>query len=187
MTALALRATSRDLAPPARAALARSAAVLPVPHPKECSAQLVLKWIRHLAGYSMHDCEIAEAIAEASRTCPIWPDDGGVLRTAALLVALAITTSNLHPTLVSPEGGFGVFQIHVPGPDVAADVLLLPRTAAYVAIELLRQGLESPGDEPLHIRLLWYPDPSRDLASQRESWLCAQRLEMAHALLTGGS
>lgn len=173
----ALAVTSRSTA------LARSAQAWHVTQPhRPCSPELVLTWIRKVAGTCYQDSEIATAISDAAVASPIWDDQAGALRTAALLVALALTTSNMHPNLVSPDGGFGVFQIRVPGPHVDASVLLLPRSAAHVAIELLRQSLEMPGDMPLAERLVWYPDRP----APRETWCAPERILIAHQLLETG-
>ena len=167
---------------PDRTALVRAAAAWPAVPRRKLSPELVLEWIRKLAGCCYQDCEIATAISDAACASPLWDDEAGPHRTAALLVALALTVSNLHPNLVGVEGGFGVFQIRVPRPDIDATVLLVPRTAAHVAIEMLRQALEMPGEMTLAERLVWYPEAP----SAREAWCASERILLTNQLLQAG-
>ena len=86
--------------------------------------------------------ESSEAIALASTEDPLWPTrPDGSARTAAILVALAWHGSRFHPNLVDRDKGtMGLFGIRPPNPHISANMLLLPRTAAYVAIDLVRES-----------------------------------------------
>lgn len=132
-----------------------------------------------------HLQEIAAAIAQASTKDPLFAGGKGALATAALLVALGWSQSELHPTLVRcSEGrtGFGLFQIELDSPKLSADPFLLPRHAAHVAIEMLRQGFEVQQPtlsghlpEPAFERALtWYNEPRPFLRA---------RLALARSLL----
>ena len=128
-----------------------------------------------------HLQESAFAIAEAATKAPLFAGPQGPLATAAVLVALAWSESEFHPTLVSHRHGrstYGLFQVELESPKMPADPFLLPRHAAHVAIELLRQGLEAEADQgraaSLERALSWYDEPSH---------LFAARFTLTRALL----
>lgn len=102
--------------------------------------------------------ETAEAIAEAATNDPLFPGEDGPVRTAAVLVAIAFYESNFDRTAIGDHGkSFGLFQIsgaHVPG--LVANVLLVPREAAPVAIKLIRTSLRVCGEFPWNERLGWF-------------------------------
>jgi hypothetical protein len=104
--------------------------------------------------------EISEAIAQASNDDPLFSGEHGAYKTAALLVAIAWYESRFHPNIVHKEAdgstSFGLYQIQAPTAKVPGNLLLLPRTASYVAIDLLRQSFRQCASAPEDERLAWY-------------------------------
>lgn len=119
--------------------------------------------------------ESAEAIAEASNRDPLYTDELGGYRTAFLLVALADHESKLKPTAIHPKSGaMGLFQIQPPtahlvptGERIKGNVLLLPRSAAPIAIELIRVSDKICRAHPVEERLIWYAQGGGDCVPSR--------------------
>jgi hypothetical protein len=131
--------------------------------------------MRRLGMYVDQDYEIASAIAVSATDDPLWDDEAGADRTAAVLLVLAVTTSGLMPSRVSHDGcAFGLYQIPIPDRTFPADMLLHARPASRVAIELPRRRLTAPGDAPLDARLAWHNEGP---------WRGAERVAMAQQLL----
>jgi len=102
--------------------------------------------------------EISEAIATAATEDPLFPgrEDGSEL-TAAILVALAWHESRFHPNAVGDNGrSFGLFQIQPPTSQTKAELLLLPRTASYIAIDLIRKSFIACQKRTWSEALSWY-------------------------------
>lgn len=95
----------------------------------------------------MYAGEIGEAIGRAASEDPLWPQwKNGCAKTAAFLLSWAKAASDFQPNLISASGkAFGLFQIEPPsGIQIDARMLLLPREAAFIAIDLLRQKKVQP-------------------------------------------
>jgi len=177
--------TSCDLAlyvEPARALLPK------VPEPRDLSmhSPRILAWVRKVAGYCDHDHEVACAITDASMDDPLWPGEAGALKTAAFLIALACTSgAAFHPNRIGGGDGslgYGIYAIRMPPGmgHLPADVLLLPRTASYVAIDLVRQMIESYPARSLE-DLHWFPES--DPPSERDRCVAAERAFLTRRLL----
>ena len=113
--------------------------------------------------------EVATAIGDAANDDPLFPARAdGAEWTAALLTAIGIKASGLHTSLISiDKGAYGLFQIRVPkGYKVMANDLLLPKTAAYFAIDLVRQSILRSASRPVYERLQWFVDPNGELPVQ---------------------
>jgi len=102
--------------------------------------------------------EISEAIALASCNDPLFPNrPDGAERTAAILTALAWHESRFHPNIIGDQGrSFGLWQIQPPTAKIDASLLLLPRNAAFIAIDLIRQSMMHCRARPWGERLSWY-------------------------------
>jgi hypothetical protein len=101
--------------------------------------------------------ETADAIAEASNNDPLFAGEDGPMRTAALLLAIAYKESRFKPTAVGDHGhSYGLFQIQPQTANLTANVLLVPREAAPVAINLIRTSFRVCGHAGWHDRLSWY-------------------------------
>ena len=125
------------------------------------SSVAVMALLNFLEPYSPHVPdygEISEAITQASNEDPIFPNHkDGVRMTAAVLVAVAHYESGFHKTVVGDHGkSFGLFQIQPPTARTSANLLLNPRTASYVAIDLIRTSFKQCAKRPLLERLSWY-------------------------------
>jgi hypothetical protein len=103
--------------------------------------------------------EIAEAIAWASGQDPVFAGSDGARRTAAVLVALAHHASGFRKTQLRNEGSgprsCGLYAIR-PVRGVTSSLLMLPRSASLVAIDLVRTSLEECSQLPLSDRLARY-------------------------------
>lgn len=124
----------------------------------------VFAWLQRLCpggDYTGAYPEIASAISIASNEDPLWRDERGCERTAALLTATAYFESGgeFHPNKVK-KSRFGLWQI-TPPKEVSADMLLLPRTAAYVAIDLARNCLITMLEKGPQARQFFYLDDLR--------------------------
>lgn len=101
--------------------------------------------------------ETAEAIALAANTRPIFEGEDGAVKTAAFLLAIAWKESRFNPTAVGDNGAsLGLFQIQAPTAHVTANMLLVPREAAPIAINLVKTSLAVCGHYGWHERLGWY-------------------------------
>jgi len=102
--------------------------------------------------------EISHAIAEASSVDPLFPQrEDGAERTASILVSIAFHESRFHPNVIGDQGkSFGLFQIQPGTWKIDAKTLLLPRTAASVAIDLVRKSFAQCRKRPWQERLSWY-------------------------------
>lgn len=102
--------------------------------------------------------EISEAIATASNEDVLFPSHpDGAYWTAAILVALAYKESGFHANVIGDHGkSFGLFQIQPPTAKVDAKLLLVPKTAAYVAVDLIRQSFYNCRSRPWEEKLSWY-------------------------------
>lgn len=158
--ALARRIGRHPKAPPVPSARAPSSPRVAL------GAHHVQAWMYKLVGQD--SWEIASAIAKASNDDPLWTDPDGVRRTAVLLIAMAAVRSGFHPSKIGEQGkAFGLYQIMLDDPEKSADPLLLPLTASYVAIELVRQAIET---EPNPIMALAWYDRSRS-GQQKAAWI----------------
>jgi len=102
--------------------------------------------------------ETADAIAEASNSDPLYKNDKeGAIRTASLLIALAWHESRFQPNVVGDHGrSLGLFQIQPPTAHVDGSLLLLPRSAALIAIDLIRSSFKACAKHPVKERMAWY-------------------------------
>ena len=102
--------------------------------------------------------EISEAIANTSNQDPLFPQrEDGCLRTAAILVSLAWYESRFHKSVVGDQGkSFGLFQIQPPTAKHSANMLLNPREASYIAVDLIRTSFGACRNQPWESRLSWY-------------------------------
>ncbi len=100
----------------------------------------------------------AAAIAEAASEDPLWPpEDNGVARTAAILLAFGFTESRYRPDAVDPSGfTFGLFQVSRQWGTRKS--LLDPATAAQTAIRLLRESMRVCAKRPEAERWAWFTD-----------------------------
>lgn len=106
--------------------------------------------------------EVAEAITQAANHDPLFPEDkDGCRKTAAILVALAWHESRFQPNVVGDHGrSFGLYQIQPPTAKVPSNVLTNPRTASYIAVDLIRQSFQACAKRPFEERLSWYVSSS---------------------------
>ena len=101
--------------------------------------------------------ETSTAIAEAANADPLSHDPEGAIRTASILIAMAEHESAFHPNAIGDHGAsLGLFQIQPPTARVDGTLLLVPRTAAPVAIDLIRTSFRVCGKRPWEERLAWY-------------------------------
>jgi hypothetical protein len=102
--------------------------------------------------------EISEAIATAATQDPLFPQRAdGSYWTAAILVALAYKESAFHANVIGDHGkSFGLFQIQPPTAQVKAELLLVPRTASFIAIDLIRQSFYHCQKRGWEEKLSWY-------------------------------
>lgn len=124
-------------------------------------AAQVLKMLQYLeptSPYTPDYGEISEAIATASTHDPLFPNRAdGCLRTAAILVAVAWHESRFHKSIIGDQGkSFGLFQIQPPTAKHSANMLLNPREASYIAIDLIRTSFTACSKAPWESRLSWY-------------------------------
>lgn len=160
--------------------------VVPEPADPVLASPRVLDWVRKVAGYVEWDHELACAITDAANDDPLWKGPTGPVKTAALLLALACTSgSGLHPNRIGGGDGslgYGIYAIRMP-PNcghLPADVLLLPRTASYVAIDLVRQSLDAYPVRQLE-DLHWFPESNPP--SERDLCVAAERAYLTRRLL----
>ncbi len=87
--------------------------------------------------------EIASSIAIASTQDPLFPEiEEGSEMTAAMLVALAWHESRFRRSAVGDQGrSLGLYQIQPTTHRIDSKVLMLPRTASFVAIGLLKKSI----------------------------------------------
>lgn len=106
--------------------------------------------------------EISEAITEASNQDPLFPQDkDGCRKTAAILISIAWFESRFHTNAVGDNGkSFGLFQIQPPTAQVKSNILLNPRTASFVAVDLVRKSFQACEKRPYEERLSWYVSSS---------------------------
>lgn len=102
---------------------------------------------------------IARGIADASTNDPLFPRElSGSEATAALLVAYAWDASRLLPYGRSGDH-VGIYRIRPPSwPATRGSLLMDPRQASLVAVDLLRQSLERCRAMPTDHRLAWILD-----------------------------
>lgn len=130
------------------------------------SQTAVLAMLRLLAPSSAYGYafpEVAAAISTAANHDPLFPHrkDGCEL-TAAILVGLAWHESRFHPNAVGDRGkSFGLYQIQPPTANVDGKLLLIPRNASYVAIDLIRTSFQRCDGRPWDERLTWYAASQR--------------------------
>jgi hypothetical protein len=125
------------------------------------SATLVLATLNKIEPFGPHVpqyAEVAEAITQASNHDPLFPEDkDGSRKTAAILVSLAWFESRFHPNAVGDNGrSFGLFQIQPPTAKVESNILTNPRTASYIAVDLIRRSFQACAKRPYEERLSWY-------------------------------
>lgn len=104
--------------------------------------------------------EIASAVANASTQDPIFPEiEEGSEMTAAMLVSLAWHESRFRRSAVGDQGrSFGLFQIQPGVHKVDSKLLTIPRTAAFVAIDLLKKSAKwcLSNHRPWRHMMAWY-------------------------------
>lgn len=102
--------------------------------------------------------EVSDAIAQAANHDPLFPEDKeGCKKTAAILIALAWHESRFQPNVVGDSGrSFGLYQIQPPTANVQSNVLTNPKTASYIAIDLIRKSFQACEKRPYEERLSWY-------------------------------
>ena len=103
--------------------------------------------------------ESAEAIASASNEHNLFPEEEfGAKHTASILLGLAYYESRFNPHAGMQHGGkaFGLFQIQVPTAKVPANLLLLPRSAADIALNLIEVSYRECKEFPWDEKLGWY-------------------------------
>jgi hypothetical protein len=129
--------------------------------PRPVSPATIMRMLYALG--STHDWrvtypETAAGIAEAAGQDPLLTNESGAEITASLLVAVAFEASRLDP--YSHGGGrVGLFRIRPPTyPRPEPNVLLLPRSAALVAIDLMRTSFSTCVRMPWEKRLAWFFD-----------------------------
>jgi len=131
------------------------------------SGSAVIAMLYHLSPnspYVPQYGEISEAIARASTEDPLFPHrPDGAEWTAAILVALAFHESNCSPNLVGGCGAyFGLWQIAPPTPQLNAGLLLIPRTASYIAIDLIRKSFTAARGKGIEHGLSWFVSMGKD-------------------------
>jgi len=99
--------------------------------------------------------EIALGISNASNQDPLFPaHEAGCEATACILAALAYSRSRFHQSLWSKHlGTMGLYQIQPPTVTVPAKMLLLPKDASYVALDLVRYSFRKLKNQPVRERL----------------------------------
>lgn len=101
--------------------------------------------------------ETAEAIAMAANQNPIFPGKDGAVQTASFLLAIAYHESRFNPTAVGDHGAsLGLFQIQMNTAHVSANMLLVPREAAPIAINLIKTSKVVCGHFGWSEQLGWY-------------------------------
>lgn len=125
------------------------------------SAKLVFAALMKIAPFGPfvpQYAEVSEAITQASNQDPIFPGDKeGCKKTAAILIALAWYESRFHPNAVGDNGrSFGLFQIQPPTAKVQSNLLTNPRTASFIAVDLVRRSFSACEKRPYEERLSWY-------------------------------
>lgn len=131
--------------------------------------------------------EISVAIANASTQDPLFPhvEEGSEL-TAAILVAVAWWESRFIPSAVGDNGkSFGLFQIQPPSSKINSKMLTVPREAAFVAIDLIRQSIKHCIEKKRDWReaLAWYAASSEFGAKHPKIIIQSRRrMETAAAL-----
>jgi hypothetical protein len=102
--------------------------------------------------------EIAGAMSWASIQDPIFSTGDGARRTAAVLVSLAHHASGFKKSQVRQESehrSCGLYAVR-PIRGVTSSLLMLPRSASLVAIDLIRTSLEECRNLPVSDRLARY-------------------------------
>lgn len=128
--------------------------------------------------------EISAAIEQASNSDPLFPEhEGGSEATASILVALAWHESRFQPNVIGDNGkSFGLFQIQPPTAKIDGSLLLVPRTAAFIAVDLIGQSFKKCEKRPWVERLSWYvasngcPDHPVIVKKSMERLILAQEL-----------
>lgn len=104
--------------------------------------------------------EIAAAIAKASTEDPLFPHVAeGSEMTAAILVAIAWHESRFQRSAVGDHGrSFGLYQIQPPSAKIDSKMLTVPRSASFVAIDLVRKSIQHCVEKKRNWReaLAWY-------------------------------
>lgn len=100
---------------------------------------MILKYTR--LGQSCREpgyLEIGRAIQEAANQDPLFPSrEEGCRLTAALLLVLAVKRSDMRANLVMGKH-MGLYQLLPPTPTLDGKLLLNPRTASLITIDLVR-------------------------------------------------
>jgi hypothetical protein len=135
--------------------------VITIAAPRPVSTSAILKIVYAVArgpGWREYPL-IARGIADAATNDPLFPKElTGAEATAALLIAYAWDASRLLPYGRSGEH-MGLYRIRPPTwPATRGDLLIDPRQASLVAVDLLRQSLERCRAMPIDHRLSWILD-----------------------------
>lgn len=127
--------------------------------------------------------EIARAIEEASNHDPLFEHEAGSEATAAILVSLAWFESRFHANVVGDGGkSFGLFQIQPPTAKLDGALLLVPATAAKVAVDLIRTSFMTCAHRPWIERLSWYVASNGCPTHPKIAKKSADRLLLARSL-----
>ncbi len=130
--------------------------------PTSVSAEAVMRMLYNVGGagqYAIVYAEIAEAIARASTSDPLFPaQKAGSEMTACILVALAWHRSKFAP--YANTGRYvGLYQIRPPSyPVIPFSSLAIPREASLIAIDLIRESFVRCRTLLWSERLAWLHD-----------------------------
>src|SRR5262249_12230145 len=101
----------------------------------------LLYTLRGAHGPARHYPEIATAFERAANTDPVIPGEHGPELTVCLLIADAWDSSRLEPYAMRGRR-LGLFMIRPPiSPKLPPGALTTPRTAALVAVDLMRTSV----------------------------------------------
>lgn len=107
---------------------------------------------------SMYYSEIAEAVARAAISDPIFPGPAGSAATACLLLSEAFEASRFTPYLIQ-RSRYGVLQIPMPRePKKSSTELLLSKQNALFGADLFRESFLRTPSLPWYGRLAWFLD-----------------------------
>lgn len=117
------------------------------------SEATVIAMLYNLEPYGSHVPaygEIAAAVTKASNEDPLFPQhEAGCEATATILIAVAYNASRFHTSLIGMQGQtFGLFQIRPPNEKLNGSLLLMPLTAVFIAVDLIRQSFAACVDKP---------------------------------------
>lgn len=126
--------------------------------------------------------EISRAIAETANADPLYVDrEDGSARGASILVAIAWYESRFSSSAVGDGGkSLGLFQIMPAVWKLDANSLLLPRSAAPIAMALVKRSFRECRDRPWGQRLAWYAASATCAKDKVHPKILGQSLERMH-------